>query len=57
MDQAAAAHGLTGPLRAEFGDAVEAAKEAGDYPVTSGTVSWADLNKIATEFKLDRGIA
>lgn len=56
VDDVAAAHGLTGPLRAAFGDAVEDAKAAGDYPVVGGKVNWSDLNKIAAEFKLDRGI-
>ncbi len=57
VDDAAAAHGLTGPLRAAFGDAVEGAKDAGLYNVVGGKVSWSDLNEIAEDFKLERGIA
>lgn len=56
VDDVAAAHALTGPLRAAFGVAVEAAKNAGLYPIAGGKVSWSDLNKIAAEFKLDHEI-
>ncbi|MCP9491023.1 MAG: hypothetical protein MSC31_14290 [Solirubrobacteraceae bacterium MAG38_C4-C5] len=57
VDDVAAAHGLTGPLRAAFGYAVEDAKAAGVYNVIGGKVSWSDLNEIAEDFKLERGIA
>ena len=57
VDDVAAAHGLTGPFRADFGKAVEDAKSAGLYPVVAGTVSWNDLNAIAEDFKLHRGIS
>lgn len=57
VDDVAAAHGLTGPLRAAFGDAVEDAKAAGLYDVVGGKVGWSDLNQIAQDFKLERGIA
>ena len=57
VDDVAAAHGLTGPLRAAFGDAVEDAKAADLYDVVGGKVGWSDLNQIAQDFKLERGIA
>jgi len=57
VDDVAAAHGLTGPLRAAFGGAVEDAKAAGLYDVVAGKISWSDLNEIAQDFKLEHGIA
>lgn len=56
IDDVATAHGLTGPLRGAFGDAVERAKAADLYPVVRGKLTYSDLNEIATQFKLDRGI-
>ncbi len=56
VDDVAAAHGFTGPLRAAFGEAVEDAKAAGVFDVVGGKVSWADLNEIAKDFTLERGL-
>jgi hypothetical protein len=57
VDDVATAHGLTGPLRAAFGEAVEDAKTARIYPVEKGKLSWEHLNEIAEEFKVDHDIA
>lgn len=56
VDDVATHHGLTGPLRAEFGEAVEDAKAAGVYDVVDGKISWQDLNDAAQDFKVNKGL-
>lgn len=57
IEDVAAQHGLTGPWRRRYGEAVEDAKVNAEYPVVNGKLSWEHLNEIATQFKVDHGIS